>query len=185
MQVVGAHAVARRRARVQGQLFRVAATVHLGEGRLGSALVDAHDTIPPRRTLARFLADEETAKPGARIDAPPFDAGGSSWQVQLYLLGAGESYADRVGLYIKRLPSAASTEVDASFSMSVQMLPDPAALEVAPAERAADCLRGNIFRCGMTFCDAREAGESVASRVASGEENGSGGGYEATVALTR
>ena len=40
-------------------------------------------TIPfPRKTLARFLAGG-TAVPGARIDSPPFEAGGSSWQVSV------------------------------------------------------------------------------------------------------
>ena len=118
-------------------------------------------TIPfTRRTLARLLADETTSTPGARIDSPPFEAGGSSWQVQLYLLGAGECYADRVGVYIKRL-AGGGKEVDATFAMSLQVLPSPAALEVAPAARAPGCVRGSTFRCGMTFCEAKEAGESV------------------------
>ena len=46
------------------------------------------------------------------IDSPEFEAGGNDWQVLLYLFGAGESYADRVGVYIKRL-ARTRTEVDA------------------------------------------------------------------------
>ena len=78
----------------------------------------------------------------------------------LYLFGAGESYADRVGVYLKR--SGAGSETDASFEMKLQLLPPggPAAYE-DPAVRGAECLRGLVFKCGMTFCDAREAGETT------------------------
>ena len=118
-------------------------------------------TIPfPRKTLAQFLSNEGTAVPGAHIDSPPFAAGGSKWQVLLYLFGAGESYAGRVGVYIKRL-AAERIEVDASFELSLQVLPDAATLGEDPTTSEDSCRRGLEFKCGMTFCDAKEAGESV------------------------
>lgn len=91
-------------------------------------------------------------KPGVRVDSPPFaDAAGRSWQVSLYPCGAGTSYADRVGVYLK-LVGTAGREVDATFSLKLGVAD-------APASEAAS--RGLEFRCGMTFCGSAEALESV------------------------
>ena len=76
-----------------------------------------------RRTI-RFPRDSLVSGkivPGVRFDSSPFEAGGSSWQVSLYPCGVGASYADRVGVYLK-LNDAAGREVDASFSLALQVL---------------------------------------------------------------
>ena len=92
--------------------------------------------------------------PGVRLDSSPFEAGGSSWQVALYPCGVSASDANRVGVYLK-LNGASGREVDATFSLALQVVPEvaPAALPVAaaasPPEGAAS--RGLEFRCGMTF----------------------------------
>ena len=102
--------------------------------------------------------------PGVRLDSSPFEAGGSSWQVALYPCGVSASDANRVGVYLK-LNGASGREVEATFSLALQVVPEvaPAALPVAaaasPPEGAAS--RGLGFRCGMTFCSAAEALESA------------------------
>ena len=117
-----------------------------------------------RRTI-RFPRDSLVSGkivPGVRFDSSPFEAGGSSWQVSLYPCGVGASYADRVGVYLK-LNDAAGREVDASFSLALQVLSTGSAVDMAGAavqpEGAAS--RGLEFRCGMTFCNAAEALESA------------------------
>ena len=97
--------------------------------------------------------------PGVRFDAP-FNAGGSSWQGSLYPCGVSTSEAERVGVYLK-LIGASGEEVDASFSLALQVLPalGDTAAAAAPPEGAAS--RGLSFQCGMTFCDAAEALESA------------------------
>ena len=120
-------------------------------------------TIPfPRRVLAKFLADEAKAVPGTRIDSPTFRACGHDWQVSLYPFGgnADPYFAGRVGVYLKLLQPADSgkVEVDASFSLTLRTLPTAAA---GQTEHDKSTQRGICFRCGMTFCDAAEAGSSV------------------------
>ena len=112
---------------------------------------------PTRRTLSfpRHALVGADGKPGVRLDSKPFaDSGGRSWQVSLYPWGAGTSYAGRVGVYLKLL-GASATEVDATFSLRLAVLADGAASEAEPAGRGLE------FRCGMTFCGAAEALESV------------------------
>jgi len=112
--------------------------------------------------LAKFLADEAKAVPGTRIDSPTFRACGHDWQVSMYPFGgnADPYFAGRVGVYLKLLQPADSgkIEVDASFSLTLRTLPTAAA---GQTEHDASTQRGICFRCGMTFCDAAEAGNSV------------------------
>ena len=119
------------------------------------------------RRIVRFPRDSLMGGkivPGVRLDSSPFEAGGSSWQVALYPCGVSASDANRVGVYLK-LNGASGREVDATFSLALQVVPEvpPAALPVAakasPPEGAAS--RGLEFRCGMTFCSAAEALESA------------------------
>ena len=114
-----------------------------------------------RRTI-RFPRDRLIGGkivPGVRLDSSPFEAGGSSWQVSLYPCGVSASDANRVGVYLK-LNGASGREVDAAFSLALQVLPvDMSAAAAVPPEGAAS--RGLEFRCGMTFCSAAEALESA------------------------
>ena len=121
-----------------------------------------------RRTI-RFPRDSLIGGqivPGVRLDSSPFEAGGSSWQVSLYPCGVSASDANRVGVYLK-LNGASGREVDASFSLALQVLPVDRGLQgSAPLAAAAVSLegaesRGLEFRCGMTFCSAAEALESA------------------------
>ena len=109
-------------------------------------------TIPfPRRLLRQFFQD--SPQPGTRIDSPPFSVSGSRWIVSLYPCGASAdpTYSGRSAIYLRWLQPddrvSAATEVDASFS-----------LQMCTAEGEA---LGTRFACGMTFCGAIEAGESV------------------------
>lgn len=104
-------------------------------------------------SLAEVCRDNDKAVPGTKLVSPPFEVGGSSWQVALYPYGVGDSYANRVGVYLKL--AGKSEEVDATFALQLQMKPSHA----APDDPST--ARGLRFQCGMTFCDAREAGESV------------------------
>ena len=116
---------------------------------------------PVRRTVtfprhALLGADGKmAARPGVQIEMPPFDAGGTRWQVSIYPRGVGESYANRVGVYLK-LVGAPGREVDATFSLSLRTL-GSADAEAAPSRERL----GLQFRCGMTFCEAGEALESA------------------------
>ena len=100
--------------------------------------------------------------PGVRLDSSPFEAGGSSWQVALYPCGVSASDANRVGVYLK-LNGASGREVDATFSLALQVVPEvaPAALPAAASPPEGAASRGLEFRCGMTFCSAAEALESA------------------------
>ena len=123
----------------------------------------------PRGVLRKFLDDKERAVPGTRIDSPGFDMAGYYWQVTLYPFGgnADPTYAGRVGVYLKLLQPGGDgripAEVDTSFEMTLNVLRADA---LAAAETEADAeareaaRRGTVFRCGMTFCPASEAGES-------------------------
>ena len=131
-----------------------------------------------RRTIAfprnALVGDDGKAasKIGVRVDTPPFEAGGRSWQLSMYPCGIGESYANRVGLYLK-LVGAGTREVDTTFSLSLRRLAaDDAAAEAAVDDdddyvaqaASTDVQAGRLglkFRCGMTFCEAGEALESV------------------------
>ena len=121
-------------------------------------------TVPfPRRVLQRFLADE-AAVPGTRIDSPPFEAGGCRWQVSLYPFGgnADPSFAGRTALYLRHMPDAPegdAQEVDATFSL--KLLVRPMGVEAEDEAKTLARQRGLTFNCGMTFCPAAEAGESV------------------------
>ena len=113
----------------------------------------------PRRVLAEFLADSERAVPGTRIDSPPFEAGGHRWLLSLYPFGgnADPYFAGRIGLYLKldETKGAPSREVDAVFSLKLRTLVEGEVPDDATNQR------GLAFRCGMTFCAADEAGNSV------------------------
>ena len=115
----------------------------------------------PRDSLIGVNGDEPLRRdivPGACFDSSPFEAGGSSWQVSLYPCGQSSSDAGRVGVYLK-LNGAPGREVDASFSLALQVLPVDTTAAAVPPEGAAS--RGLDFRCGMTFCDAAQALESA------------------------
>ena len=111
----------------------------------------------PKSVLARFLADSDKAVPGTRVESPPFEACGCNWQIALYPFGgnADASFAGRVGVYLKLLEQE---EVDATFALRLQILPNDEATDEAARDAAT---RGLTFRCGMTFCSASEAGETV------------------------
>ena len=117
----------------------------------------------PRRVLAKFLADPVRAVPGTKIASPPFEAGGSTWQVELYPFGgnADASFAGRVGLYLRMVQGAPKTEADVTFSLVLRCLPPEAVAETADFDFAPATQRGLAFRCGMTFCEAAEAGNSI------------------------
>ena len=70
---------------------------------------------------------------------------------------AERDYAGRVGLYLRLLqpPGAPNVECDATFSLTLRCLTDESASPPATSQR------GVAFRCGMTFCPASEAGNSV------------------------
>lgn len=106
----------------------------------------------PFPSLAESLSHK--AVPGTKLVSPPFEAGGSSWEVALYPFGVGDSYANRVGVYLK-LAGKSATEVDATFALQLQVMPS----HEAPQDQST--ARGLRFECGMTFCPAREASESV------------------------
>ena len=126
-------------------------------------------TIPfPCGVLRKFIADNERAVPGTRIDSPGFMANGCQWQIALYPYGgnADPSYAGRVGVYLRVLQPEGDSrmEVDASFAMTLTVVPAVMAAVAhtdVDAETKEAVRRGVVFRCGMTFCSAEEAGESV------------------------
>ena len=74
----------------------------------------------PFPSLAESLSHK--AVPGTKLVLPPFEAGGSSWEVALYPFGVGDSYANRVGVYLK-LAGKSATEVDATFALQLQVMP--------------------------------------------------------------
>ena len=123
-------------------------------------------SIPfPRKVLSDFL-NRESSSPGARIDAPPFSSCGAQWQVSLYPLGSSASSAGSMGVFLRLLqPEGAKQECDASFTMQLRVTEEcDAAFTLQPGADEADeaaSRRGFEFRCGMTFCNAEEAGETV------------------------
>lgn len=124
----------------------------------------------PRGVLRKFLDDKERAVPGTRIDSPGFDMDGYYWQVTLYPFGgnADPTYAGRVGVYLKLLQPGGDgrtpAEIDTSFEMTLNVVRSDALASAAEAdaddESREAARRGTVFRCGMTFCPASEAGES-------------------------
>ena len=93
---------------------------------------------PVRRTIAfprnALVGDDGKAasKIGVRVDTPPFEAGGRSWQLSMYPCGIGESYAPMPHLQPVRtqkfsttdnlhsaLPDTAGSVVTCSASMAV------------------------------------------------------------------
>ena len=114
-----------------------------GEGLVAPALsVDSSTVSFPSAVLRRFFSEQ--GRPGARVDAPPFRvASGTSWRISLYPCGGNTEYSGRVGVYLRCLQDV---EVDATFSMTLTT-------DGAPL--------GTNFACGMTFCEASEAGISV------------------------
>jgi len=116
----------------------------------------------------------------------------------------GSSYAERAVLWRRyEFPlfadGASGSAESTKFTYAVfllnkdleQLLNAHGLLAVGPRQTLPNLRRlfhGRTNRCEVSAAaggGGGEADESVASRVASGEENGSGGGYEATVALTR
>lgn len=116
----------------------------------------------------------------------------------------GSSYAERAVMWRRyEFPlfadGASGSAESTKFTYAVfllnkdleQLLNAHGLLAVGPRQTLPNLRRlfhGRTNRCEVSAAaggGGGEAGESVASRVASGEENGSGGGYEATVALTR
>lgn len=114
--------------------------------------------------LRDIIASSNKAVPGTRIPSSPFEVAGVMWEVALYPYGAGESYANRVGVYLKLLDVTSRKEVDATFALNLRVLTEDWA---AAADDNTDDVnddttrRGLAFRCGMTFCGADEAGESI------------------------
>lgn len=131
---------------------------------LGLTPTTVRRTIPfPKSVLAKVLADPDKAVPGTRVESPPFmDDNGCSWQVLLYPFGgnADPNFSGRVGVYLKSLD--AERETDATFCVRLKVLPGGSMTESAEdGDGDDDTVRGLSFRCGMTFCPASEAGESV------------------------
>jgi signal peptidase I len=122
-----------------------------------SPMAAVRRTVPfPKRVLEKVV--ENNAVPGTAVESPPFvDDGGHLWQVVLYPFGgnADPNFSGRVGVYLRSLD--AQSETDATFTMGLRVLPSPDALESI----GDDASRGLTFKCGMTFCTASEAGESV------------------------
>ena len=144
-------------------MWHLLSSIALPQGSTQPLSVTRH-TIPfPRGVFRTVIADSKQAVPGTRIDSPGFGASGCQWQVALYPFGgnADPSYAGRVGVYLKMLqPEGSRMEVDASFAMTLNVVPTVAVTDDA-AEAREVARRGVVFRCGMTFCPAEEAGESV------------------------
>ena len=130
---------------------------------LREPLASVRRVIPfPRRVLSNFLGDAERARPGTKIESPPFEAAGCRWQVSLYPFGgnADPELSGRVGCYLKLLQTE-QEEVDATFKVRMHVLSKSELADAAEHGAPAAGQRGLPFRCGMTFCRAAEAGLSV------------------------